>query len=365
MHLTHNAHMPAPRPLDFLRPLGVRFLINQAACSLLAVLLWQFKVGSTLWENWVFSIIIGNACFLLIDGGLRLAAAWTNRDGTGAAGWAGWGWAVPIVVIGTVVGYVGGQALARLVLGLPGAHQLVELRVLVVSLVAALVICYVFYARERLHAQHLQAMAAERLASEMQLKLLQSQLEPHMLFNTLANLRVLIGLDPAQAQAMLDHLIAFLRTTLASTRVDRHALATEFKALDDYLALMRVRMGARLQPRFELPPPLAEVRVPPLLLQPLVENAIKHGLEPQVEGGRIEIGARRLGDRLQLRVRDTGAGLSAGTGAEAGSGFGLEQVRSRLNTLYGDRATLTVRPAADAEGGTEALIDMPLSTPTP
>jgi hypothetical protein len=125
--------------------------------------------------------------------------------------------------------------------------------VLAFSVIAAMVVSYLFYARERMHSHHLAALAAERLASETQLKLLQSQLEPHMLFNTLANLRVLIGLDPPQAQAMLDHLIAFLRTTLAATRADRHPLATEFDALRDYLALMAVRMGPRLQWQLDLP----------------------------------------------------------------------------------------------------------------
>jgi signal transduction histidine kinase len=362
MTLAHNAAMPTARPADLLRPMGLRFLINQVACTLVALLLWQFRVDIGFWESWVFSMLIGNACWLLIDGGLRLAAAWVHRDGSGPAGWPGWSWAAPVVVVGTLAGYLVGHSLARALLGLPGGHQTVQVRVLLLSLMTALIISYIFYARERMHAQHRQALAAERLATEMQLKLLQSQLEPHMLFNTLANLRVLIGLDAAQAQAMLDHLIAFLRTTLASTRVERHALVTEFEALNNYLALMRVRMGARLQARFELPGPLADLPVPPLLLQPLVENAIKHGLEPKVEGGRLEIGARRLGDRLQLRVRDTGVGLAAAgaSGAGSGSGFGVEQVRTRLATLYGRQATLTVQPAVDAEGGTEALIEMPL-----
>jgi LytS/YehU family sensor histidine kinase len=98
---------------------------------------------------------------------------------------------------------------------------------------------------------------------------------------------------------MLDHLIAFLRTTLAATRADRHPLATEFDALRDYLALMAVRMGPRLQVQLDLPDELRAAAVPPLLLQPLVENAIKHGLEPKVEGGRIEVVARRQGRHLR------------------------------------------------------------------
>ena len=348
-----------------MRSLAVRFAINQVACTLIAVVLWLFRIDASFWVGWVFSMVIGNCCWLLIDGGLRVVARWERRRRPGPEGWPGWPLALPVVVAGSLIGYLGGHTLASTLLGLAPGKSMLHGPVIFFSVLAAMTISYLFYARERMLSQHLQAQAAERLASEMQLKLLQSQLEPHMLFNTLANLRVLIGLDAAQAQAMLDHLIAFLRTTLASTRVERHALATEFKALDDYLALMRVRMGARLQAQFELPPPLAEVPVPPLLLQPLVENAIKHGLEPQVAGGRIEVGARRLGNRLQLRVRDTGAGLPAQADTTAGSGFGLEQVRTRLATLYGHDATLTVQPATDAEGGTEALIEMPLPTPTP
>ncbi|MCM2355983.1 MAG: histidine kinase, partial [Arenimonas sp.] len=196
-------------------------------------------------------------------------------------------------------------------------------------------------------------------AAENQLKLLESQLEPHMLFNTLANLRVLIALDPPRAQAMLDRLIAFLRATLNASRVGTHTLAAEFERLDDYLALMAVRMGPRLQVAFDLPQDLRALPVPPLLLQPLVENSIQHGLEPQVEGGRIEVGARREGSRLVLTVRDSGVGLSAAPPSH-GTHFGTQQVRDRLAALYGDGAAFTLAPAP--EGGTLARITIPLET---
>src|SRR2546428_7082195 len=120
--------------------------------------------------------------------------------------------------------------------------------------------------------------AAKHSAAESKLKLLESKLEPHMLFNTLANLGVLIGTDPPRAQAMLDRLIAFLRATLEASRSGSHPLAAEFARIADYLELMQVRMGARLRSRLELPDDLAALPVPPLLLQPLVENAIQHGL---------------------------------------------------------------------------------------
>ncbi len=163
---------------------------------------------------------------------------------------------------------------------------------------------------ERLSSARAAAATAQRQAAEHQLRLLQSQLEPHMLFNTLANLRVLIGIDPPRAQAMLDRLIAFLRATLAASRAGTHSLADEFARLDDYLALMAMRMGARLQPVLTLPPALAALPVPPLLLQPLVENSIRHGLEPKVEGGRIEVSAALEGGQLLLTVLDSGVGLA-------------------------------------------------------
>jgi LytS/YehU family sensor histidine kinase len=206
-----------------------------------------------------------------------------------------------------------------------------------------------------------QLAAAQRDVAETQLKLLESQLEPHMLFNTLANLRVLIALDPPRAQTMLDQLIAFLRATLSASRATLHPLSAEFARVGDYLELMKVRMGDRLQPEFDLPPGLAAQPMPPLLLQPLVENAIKHGLEPHVEGGRLVVSARRDGDALVLTVRNTGAGLSAAPAD--GTHFGLEQVRQRLATLYGEAASLTLAAADDADGGTLATVRLPWSPP--
>jgi LytS/YehU family sensor histidine kinase len=178
-----------------------------------------------------------------------------------------------------------------------------------------------------------------------------------MLFNTLANLRVLITLDPPRAQAMLDRLIAFLRSTLEASRAGTHTLADEFARLDDYLALMAVRMGPRLHAQLRLPPELAALPVPALLLQPLVENAIRHGLEPKVEGGHIELSAARDGPHLLLAVRDSGLGWP-GTPRE---GFGLAQVRERLAALYGAAARLQIGPAAG--GGTLATLTLPLNAP--
>jgi LytS/YehU family sensor histidine kinase len=232
--------------------------------------------------------------------------------------------------------------------------------ILTMSMAVAVGTTYFFYSRGRIATTEARAEAARRAAAETQLMLLQSQLEPHMLFNTLANLRVLIGLDPAKAQAMLDHLIGFLRSTLTASRSGSHPLSAEFARIADYLALMRIRMGERLQVSFELPENLRDLPVPPLLLQPLVENSIQHGLEPKVAGGRIALSARRQGQQLWLTVRDTGVGLDAAPSSQ-GTGFGTTQVRERLAALFGANASLVLSPATDADGGTVAEISLPLT----
>jgi sensor histidine kinase YesM len=226
------------------------------------------------------------------------------------------------------------------------------LTVLVISMLPAIAGTYYFASRTRL-------AALETQAAEAQLRLLESQLEPHMLFNTLANLRALIGVDPARAQVMLDHMIDYLRATLTASRQSHHPLSAEFSRLTDYLALMQIRMGERLQVQIDLPADLAALPVPALLLQPLVENAIKHGLEPLRRGGTLTVSARRDGQTLRLQVSDSGAGLDSSSAAPAptGSGFGLTQVRERLRTLHGERASFSLAPAP--QGGTLAEVRLP------
>ena len=216
---------------------------------------------------------------------------------------------------------------------------------------------------------------AESLTNQVtqaQLMLLQSQLEPHMLFNTLAHLRALIGQDTARALAMLDHLDDYLRTTLQASRQPLHPLADEFSRLGDYLSLMAIRMGPRLVFDLDLPHTLATAQVPSFILQPLVENAIRHGLEPMVAGGHIEVQASTDGTMLVLTVRDNGCGLSdmaladssaplpePNTNVAPSASWGLSHVRQRLHTLYGDRARMRIN--ALATGGTCVVLYLPFT----
>ncbi len=221
---------------------------------------------------------------------------------------------------------------------------------------------------------------AESLANEVtqaQLMLLESQLEPHMLFNTLAHLRALIGQDTARAHAMLDHLNDYLRTTLQATRLPvhqaLHPLGDEFSRLGDYLSLMAIRIGPRMAFELDLPTALTKAPVPRFILQPLVENAIRHGLEPQVSGGSIEVQARAEGAQLLLTVRDNGCGISELALAESASpltpatdsptaSWGLTHVRQRLHTLYGPRGGIHISPVPT--GGTCVVLTLPLDQPT-
>jgi LytS/YehU family sensor histidine kinase len=223
---------------------------------------------------------------------------------------------------------------------------------------------YYFTSRAMLAHARLAQEEAQRQASEARLRLLESQLEPHMLFNTLANLRALIGTDPARAIAMLDRLNDFLRATLTASRTEasagQHTLAAEFARLRDYLELMAVRMGPRLRYTLDLPDTLANQPIPPLLLQPLVENSIRHGLEPSLQGGEIRVCARHNGQHLELEVNDTGVGCEP----SPEPGFGLAQVRERLETAYPGQARMDWH--GQPGGGTRALLTLPLHhTPTP
>ncbi len=179
-----------------------------------------------------------------------------------------------------------------------------------------------------------------RQVSDAKLQALQAQVEPHFLYNTLANVQALTEIDPPSANKMVGHLIQYLRSALPKMRENTSTVGQEMELVRAYLNILKMRMGARLEFDIDLPQELAALAFPPLMLPSLVENAIKHGLEPLREGGRIDIGASREGDTLCITVRDTGKGL--GQTDTAGSGLGLANIRERLQAIYGDRGQLSL-----------------------
>jgi LytS/YehU family sensor histidine kinase len=193
-------------------------------------------------------------------------------------------------------------------------------------------------------------------AIEAELKLMQAQIEPHFLFNTLASVQFLTETDPPRAGMMLGHLLAYLRAALPQLRSNSTTLGQETELAEAYLSIMQMRMGTRLAFAIDVPQELRAHRFPPMLLMSLVENAVKHGLEPQAEGGSIKLDARRRGDRVVIALVDNGRGL----GAKVGNGVGLSNLRGRLRALYGDGARFTLEE--QPPHGARATIEIPFDT---
>nr|WP_308700728.1 histidine kinase [Pseudoduganella rivuli] len=214
------------------------------------------------------------------------------------------------------------------------------------------------YAQRQARALHLLALEQAALAAE--LKSLQAQVEPHFLYNTLANTRYLARHDPAQAVRMLDHLIGYLRTSLPDLRTPMSTLGREFELAEHYLALMRIRFGERLSFDAACPPTLQHLPVPPLMLISLVENAVRHGVEPQPGAVSVRLGAEVADGKVVATVADNGAGL---TDAVLGSGVGLRNIRQRLSALYGGAASVELR--ASGAGWTESVLSLPLQGALP
>jgi hypothetical protein len=198
--------------------------------------------------------------------------------------------------------------------------------------------------------------ALQLMANEAQLRLLQGQIEPHFLFNTLANIETLMDSDPACARRMLEAFTDYLRAGLSQMRLGDTTLDAELDMGQRYLELMRIRMGQRLEFQIEADAEVRAMALPALLLQPLVENAIQHGLEPKLEGGLIRVTARAEGGRLRLQVVDNGLGSAAARHPRRGNGVATANVRSRLQARYGNAASLNLTLHAN---GASAEISLP------
>jgi two-component sensor histidine kinase len=261
-----------------------------------------------------------------------------------------------IPLLGVAVGWPiglwasGSLDLMPFILRNPMALTLTVLLALGISLVL-----HFFFAAQTRHIE------AEKRATEAQLRLLQAQIEPHFLFNTLANVHALIEFEPAKARHMLGAFTDYLRASLGTLRRDTVRVADELALAQAYLQVQQARMEDRLRFRIEADEAARQALLPPLLLQPLVENAVLHGVEPQLDGGTVTVRARVQGERLVLEVQDDGPGPDAPrrqAGGGAGNGIALANVRERLLQRHGDAATLTL--AAASPRGTVAALTLPL-----
>jgi len=210
------------------------------------------------------------------------------------------------------------------------------------------------FAREQRLTFALERSELEREALDARLHLLRAQVAPHFLFNTLANVQALVDAGSPQATAVLRSLTAYLRAAVPLLNESTATFQTELALVTPYLELMQMRMPDRLQYGIHVEPAVLQLRCPPTIVMTLVENAVRHGIDPSEEGGRIDVRLERAGTRCVVRVIDTGAGLRETTGS---LGSGLATLRERLRLIFGDDAKLEVR--ANNPRGTAAEIDLP------
>jgi nitrogen fixation-related uncharacterized protein len=318
---------------------------------------WAWWYG----KNFIVCLTIAASCQLLFDllipavGGGQAMRRWTPLRRS--AFFAG----VPMVgvVIGWPLGvWLAGGNLFEWFRRIQGSNLIIVSVAATLGLVT-LVIHHFFATKAKQYE-------AERRATEAQLRLLQGQMEPHFMFNTLATVLTLIDCDTPKARQMLEAFIDYLRASLGRLRAGDCTLGDELTMTEAYLSLMHARMGDRLAFRIDVADPaLRGALLPPLLLQPLVENAIHHGLECKVEGGEVVVTARRDGNRVTIQVVDNGLGECESpvrrVGAK-GNGVALENLRARLLSRYGDAAALTLELRPDA--GARATITLPFEAVT-
>jgi signal transduction histidine kinase len=263
-----------------------------------------------------------------------------------------------LLLAGVTLGSLVGMLVAGFVydfdaLAVIGDNPLVQARFYIMDGVVS-VAAWGWWLLRRLQQERQRAL--QLMANEAQLRLLQGQIEPHFLFNTLANIESLMDSDPACARAMLEAFTDYLRAGLSQMRLGDTTLGAELEMGQRYLELMRIRMGQRLDFHIEADADVRAIALPALLLQPLVENAIQHGLEPKLEGGQVRVTARAEGGQLRLQVRDNGLGSAAARQPRRGNGVATANLRGRLQARYGNAASLNLYLHAD---GASAEITLP------
>src|ERR1700723_3415665 len=288
--------------VDFLRRrVPMVMAINTVIALLIALVLrsWDEVI-----PNLVISYCIG-LCILALVASVRCSVMQRFRGSLPLR------FAIYVVLI--VAGAIGGELLSKLFLHRQSPTYMMHegyiwLVAVVFSLVAASIALFINFSWVRLAQSKRDVERAERAAIEAQLRALQAQIEPHFLFNTLANLDALIAVDAGEARNLLANLIRYLRAALTHARSEAATLQTEVELLKAYLGIMALRLPNRLTTEFDCDPDCLQLKFPAMLLQPLVENAITHGIEPACSGGNIRVSVHCAGDILKLSVDDTGVG---------------------------------------------------------
>jgi len=301
-----------------------------------AMALWRWYQA-----NLVISLCVGYAIHFLFSAGQRIVG---NKRLLRLKQWQRTAYYTLIPIIGVSIGWPLGLLWA---LGVDLRQWLVSIpgNMVLASLLLCGLITLVFNQFFRIKTRQIQA---ENRATEAQLRLLQAQIEPHFLFNTLANVVSLMEADTPRAKEMLESFVDYLRASLTGLGQATHTLGDEIDLVESYLRILQIRMEDRLRCTIDVPEALRSRPLPALTLQPLVENAIVHGLEPRISGGTIRVAARLDNGALVLTVEDDGAGLVPAAAPAAiksgGSGTALANIRERLRQAYGGGAALRLDP---------------------
>ncbi len=210
-----------------------------------------------------------------------------------------------------------------------------------------------YITEKRISEERDRRISIEKQVIESHLRLLQAQIEPHFLFNTLANIVNLDDKDPQSAKAMQINLVQYLKTTLNKTRASVTTIDQEIEVMRAYLEIFKVRMGDRLRYSIDIPEKIKALPFPSMLIQPIVENAIKHGIEPKIDGGEISIHAEKNDGLLRWEIADTGLGISEKTDL----GIGLSNTIERIESLYGDEGQLLMEE--NTPSGLRVIIEVP------
>jgi len=263
------------------------------------------------------------------------------------------------MIIGSVLGTLLGTVAAGI--GTSIFFQKYSLfQMIILGIVFGSIISYFFISREtisvtktQVQEERIKRLTSEKKAVESNLKLLQAQIEPHFLFNTLSNILSLLETDLEKGKYMLEDLIHYLRTSLSKTREETTTIGQEMEMIRAYMNIFKVRMGDRLRYQVDVPDSINDIPFPPMLIQPLVENSIKHGLEPKIEGGEVFIRGEENEEILRLEIVDTGVGFYE----EGDPGTGLSNIRERLQSIYGDKGRLILEENRPC--GLRAIIEVP------
>ncbi len=324
---------------------ALTLVVSAAAGVVIGMFVSLIGVGGPPWANIALSACAGVFICAAAEIAHHIGRAWSTARRVAAFAVAIGAGTVPSV----------GVALALFAPADAAQAWGIVVKVVVTCLLFGSILTAVFVLNRRRDTLARDLREAERAELEARLRMLQAQIEPHFLFNTLATLSDLIDTDAAQARTLLDRLVVTLRATLSKSRAaGEGTLGDELALVRAYLEICAIRIGPRLTWRVASPEALDDRVFPMMLLQPLVENAVKHGVEPKPGPVSVSVDARLDGDQLRITVSDTGMGLFS---AGPAGGFGLENIRDRLRSLHGAAADLRLdtRP----EGGTVATLEIP------